>query len=100
MISYCSDTSYSPETVALWEPEEDIVNILSPLGIITEISEWKHTLKLEWAPDLLPSCKNCEYATFKCKLSPPLFQCRILTLTKLNSLRPNVYWKRVVDLNV
>ncbi len=82
------------EAAALWEPAEEMFTFNAQ-----EIStHWREVLQLEWTTTLLPSCVGCEYSNFKCTNRPPDFQCRILSMSKQTSLRPNVYWKRVIDL--
>lgn len=90
-------TGYKPETIALWEPLSELADIYS-FDIGTWQYDWGVILKLEWEPDRLPSCIGCEYSTFKCTTRPPDFQCRVLTMAQRTVLRPNVYWKRVIDL--
>ena len=92
----------TPEAVALWEPVEEISKVINLDTAFPKIvlGEWKHTLQLLWTTTLLPSCIGCEYSNFKCTQRPPLFHCRILSMAKSTSLRPNVYWKRVIDLGV
>ncbi len=104
MVKASTESGHSPETIALWEPVESLLHIaMLPGDLMTHltvevIKSWKHTLQLVWTPTLLPSCVGCEYSNFKCTQRPPDFHCRILSMSKQTSLRPNVYWKRLVNL--
>lgn len=101
MIDAMDNTGHSPETLALWEPLNEAAKLIDwgSVGLVlSHLNTWNDILKLVWTPDLLPSCKGCEFSNFNCTKRPPYFQCRVLTMSKRMSLRPNVYWKRLIDL--
>lgn len=104
MIKASKETGHAPEVMALWKPVEELLHVtLIPGDImrhltIEVIKSWHAVLKLDWSPDSLPSCVNCNFSTYQCRAKPPDFQCRIIKMTGQSSLRPNVYWKRQIDL--
>jgi hypothetical protein len=92
-------SGHSPETIALWEPAQELNEVYHfGDGRTAWQLEWQERLKLLWTPNTLPKCKGCEFETIQCSAKPPNFYCRVLGMASKHSLRPNQYWARMVEL--